>query len=76
MCLDYFQSVVVECPDLLLMFSLFVTDKEFLCCVLDIFKPGARRPRPAHAWFLKIDPVRIVCMRVCVCVSAPEAINN
>ena len=31
-----------------------------------------------HAWFLKIDPVRIVGMRVCVCVcvSAPEAINN
>ena len=23
---------------------------------------------PAHAWFLKIDPVRIVGMRVCVCV--------
>ena len=21
-----------------------------------------------HAWFLKIDPVRIVGMRVCVCV--------
>ena len=34
--------------------------------------------RPARAWFLKIDPVRIVGMRacVCVCVSAPEAINN
>ena len=34
--------------------------------------------RPARAWFLKIDPVRIVCMCVClrVCVSAPEAINN
>ena len=32
----------------------------------------------ARAWFLKIDPVRIVGMRacVCVCVSAPEAINN
>ena len=34
----------------------------------------------ARAWFLKIDPVRIVgmhaCVRVCVCVSAPEAINN
>ena len=30
-----------------------------------IIKPGARRP---HAWFLKIDPVRIVCMRACVCV--------
>ena len=24
--------------------------------------------RPARAWFLKIDPVRIVCMRACVCV--------
>ena len=32
----------------------------------------------ARAWFLKIDPVRIVGMLacVCVCVSAPEAINN
>ena len=34
--------------------------------------------RPARAWFLKIEPVRIVCIcvYVCVCVSAPEAINN
>ena len=24
--------------------------------------------RLAHAWFLKIDPVRIVGIRVCVCV--------
>ena len=24
--------------------------------------------RPAHTWFLKIDPVQIVGMRVCVCV--------
>ena len=34
--------------------------------------------RLACAWFLKIDPVRIMGMRVyvCVCVSAPEAINN
>ena len=36
--------------------------------------------RPARAWFLKINSVRIVGMRayvcVCVCVSAPEAINN
>ena len=32
----------------------------------------------ALAWFLKIDPVRIIGMRVCVCVcvSALEAINN
>ena len=29
-----------------------------------------------HTWFLQIDPVRIVGMCVCVCVSAPEAINN
>ena len=34
--LRYFLSVAVECPDSLLMFSLLVTDKEFLCCVLDI----------------------------------------
>ena len=32
----YFLSVVVECPDLLLTFSLFATDKQFLCYVLDI----------------------------------------
>ena len=32
--------------------------------------------RPAHAWFLKIDAVRIVGMRACMCVSAPKAINN
>ena len=31
---------------------------------------------PAYAWFLKIDPVRIIGMRVCVCVSTPKAINN
>ena len=32
--------------------------------------------RPVRTWFLKIDPVWIVGMRVCVCVSAPKAINN
>ena len=36
--------------------------------------------RPAHTWFLKIDPVQIVSMCVCVCVfvrvSVPEAIKN
>ena len=32
----YFLSVIVECRDLLLVFSLFVTDKEHLCYVLDI----------------------------------------
>ena len=33
---------------------------------------------PERAWFLKIDPVGIISMRVrvCVYVSAPEAINN
>ena len=29
--------------------------------------------QPAHAWFLNIVSVQ---MSVCVCVSAPEAINN
>ena len=28
----------------------------------------------ARAWFLKIDPVQIV--GICVCVSAPETIND
>ena len=38
--------------------------------------------RPARAWFLRIAFVREVSMRVCVCVwmcvcvSAPEAMNN
>ena len=31
----------------------------------------------ARAWFLRIDPVGLpVCVFVCVCVSAPEAIYN
>ena len=29
-----------------------------------------------HAWFFKIDTMQIVSMRICVCVSVPEAINN
>ena len=35
-----------------------------------IFKPGGRRHRPVHAWFLKIASVReylYVCMCVFVC---------
>ena len=32
--------------------------------------------RPASAWFLKVEPVQIVSVCVCVCVFAPEAINN
>ena len=42
------------------------------CCIL--FLNQARAGLwPARAWFLKIDPVRIVSMRVacvCVCVRA------
>ena len=34
-----------------------------------IFKPGV------HTWFLEITFVH-ECMRVCICVYAPEAINN
>ena len=38
---------------------------------LDTFLNQARAGRrPARAWFLKIDPVRFVCMRACVCVRA------
>ena len=33
---NLFLSVVVDYPDLLLMYSLFVTDKEFVHYVLDI----------------------------------------
>ena len=41
---------------------------------LHIFKPGARRSAPAHAWFLKIVTV---WTSICVCaVFAPKAINN
>ena len=42
---------------------------------LQIFKPGARRPQ--RAWFLIIASVReCLYVYVCVCVSAPEAMNN
>ena len=31
----------------------------------------------ARAWFIEITSVRMyVCVYVCVCVSAPEAMNN
>ena len=41
-----------------------------------LLNQACARRRSARTWFLKIDHMRIVCMRVCVCVSAPEAINN
>ena len=48
-----------------------------VCWFLNQARAGLR---PARAWCLKVDPVRIVSMCVyvcvCVCVSAPEAINN
>ena len=35
---------------------------------------------PARAWYLKIDPVQIIGMRVCtcvcVCVAVPKAVND
>ena len=50
-------------------------------CTDSIFLNQARAGhRPACAWFLNIAFVREVSMRVCVwmcvCVSAPEAMNN
>ena len=44
--------------------------------ILGFMLNQARQPWPAHTWFLKIDPVRIVGMGACVCVSMPKAINN
>ena len=38
------------------------------------FNQGCGGHRQAHALFLKIEPVRIVSMRVCVFM--PEAINS
>ena len=47
---------------------------------LELLNQAHAGHRPARAWFLKVEPVRIVsmCMCVClrVCVSTPEAINN
>ena len=47
---------------------------------LNILRAFLNKARPARTWFLKIDPVWIVGIRVhmcvCVCVSAPKAINN
>ena len=37
-----------------------------------VIKPGVRWPQVVRAWFLEIDPVRDVCVYVCVCVSAPK----
>ena len=43
------------------------TKEKAVLSLKQFFKPGAGH-RPARAWFLKIDPVRIVGMRACVCV--------
>ena len=57
----------------------FITETHHLVTQVQLFLNQARAGhKPVHAWFLKIDPVRIVGMHACVrvCVSAPEAINN
>ena len=44
------------------------------CTFLNQARAGRR---PARAWFLEITFMRTsVCVRVCVCVSAPRAIKN
>ena len=43
-----------------------------LFCLLNQTRAGRR---PAHAWFLEIDPVHerlYVCLRVCMCVCPPS----
>ena len=53
------------------------TSYVFVVAIVIVIKLGVRAScRLACAWFLKIDHVQIVGMRVRVCVSAPEAINN
>ena len=48
----------------------YVTGKEYIPKFLNQARSGLR---PARAWFLNITSVRIYA---CVCVSAPEAMNN
>ena len=45
----------------------------FIICFLNQVHAGHR---PARAWFLQIDPMRIIGMHVHVCVPASKAINN
>ena len=59
--------------------SLFASDISALVkstnwpCILATYLNQVRAGRrPVRTWFLKIDPV---WTSVCVCVSAPEAIN-
>ena len=42
--------------------------KNWMCEPCTFLNQARAGRRPARAWFLKIDPVRIVGMRVCVCV--------
>ena len=63
----YFLSVVVECPDLLLMFALLVSDKEFLCCVLDIVSVLAGKlvlivEQYLMTWLCQCLPVMLQCL--------------
>ena len=43
-------------------------DLPYLSNVSCEFLNQARRPCGRRAWFLKIDPMRIISMCVCVCV--------
>ena len=63
----YFLSVVVECPDLLLMFSFFVSDKGFLCCVLDIVSVFAGKlifivEHHLMTWLAQCLPAMLQCL--------------
>ena len=50
-----------------------------LLILCDFLNQACAGHRPVCAWFLRIASVReclYACVFVCVCVSAPEAINN
>ena len=53
----------------------------YICkCACGFLNQAHTGCRPVHTWFLKIDPVQIIGMHICVCVrvcvSAPETVNN
>ena len=70
---DNFSDAHMACLSIAVCYS-ESTKNLALCLLLNFYT----RQAPARARFLKIDPVRIVGMhvRVCMCVSTPEVINN
>ena len=76
-----FHSWIVSLPLVSLLFIVIPTPVlnflNFIYILFVYFLLNQARAKAARAWFLEIVLVRVsVCVRACVCVSAPEAINN